>query len=438
MDSTEILRKLFDGHPYPNQPIEMTLKDNTNFLFIHSLTTAHYLRGDGYVDSKDKLILDIGCGSGCGALALAIANPDAKIVGIDLSPKSIEVARERMKFHGFTNSEFHAIALEEVSSLGMQFDYINCDEILYLLPEPTQGLGIMASVLSPQGIIRTNLHSLYGRREVFRAQTLSHFLGLMDGEIGDWECEVLREFMGTLKDGVNIKPLWQSLGDKNEAIRMNFLFASDKGYTVPEMSAMIEANELELISMVNWRQWSLEDLFEPSKSLPESVEMILADATPIQRLHLFELLHPVHRLLDFWCGHQNREVLKHQPINLLEISYSDRKIWENYTLYLHPQLRIEKFKQGLEEAIARSLPFPITQFVSCTSLQPINLFSPATICLWLLWQQPRSISEVVKYWLRIKPVNHLTLAALDESEAFREIHQALIQLETLLVVLIDA
>jgi len=438
MNSTEILRQLFDGHPYPDQPIEMTLKNDTNFLFLHSLTTAHYLRGDGYIDSKDKLILDIGCGSGCGALALAIANPDAKIIGIDLSPKSVEVARERMKFHGFTNSEFHAITLEEVSSLGMEFDYINCDEILYLLPEPIQGLRIMASVLSPQGIIRTNLHSLYNRAAVFRAQTLSHFLGLMDGEIGDWECEVLREFMGTLKDGVSIKSLWQSLGDKNEAIRMNFLFASDKGYIVPEMSMMIEANELELISMVNWRQWGLEDLFEPSESLPEYIEMILADATPTQRLHLFELLHPVHRLLDFWCGHQNREVLNHQPINLSEITYSDAIIWANYTLYLHPQLYTEKFKQSLEEAIAQSLPFPITQFVSCTSLQSINLFSPATICLWLLWQQPRSISEIVKHWLNIKPVNHLTLQAIDEPEAFREIHQALIQLETLLVVLIDA
>lgn len=437
MDNTESLRQLFDQYPYPINQIEMSPREDTKFLFLHSLTTAQYLRGNGYISSKGKAILDVGCGSGYAALAMAIANPEAKIVGIDLSPKSVAVARERMKFHGFTNCEFHAISVEDLPSLGMQFDYINCDETLYLLPNPTEGLQIMASVLSPQGVIRTNLHSRYSREEFFRAQTLSRFLGLMDGEIGDWECDVINELMESLKNGVKVKTSWQSLGNRNEEVRMNFLLPSDKGYIIPEMFAMLESSDLELISMVNWRQWCLEDLFQSADALPEYLELMLSEATPMQRLHLYELLHPVHRLLDFWCGHQNTESPNHHSVDFAEITYSDVEAWQNYTLYLHPQLRTEKFKQALEEAITKSLPFPITQFLSCTSSQSLNLFAPASICLWLLWQQPQSIGDLIKYWLTIKPLNPISLRPVQESETFSEIQQALLQLESLLVVLID-
>lgn len=436
MDNTESLRQLFDQYPYPINKIEMSPREDTNFLFLHSLTTAQYLRGNGYIPSNGKVILDVGCGSGYAALAMAIANPEAKIVGIDLSPKSVAVARERMQFHGFTNCEFHAISVEELPSLGMKFDYINCDETLYLLLNPTEGLQIMASVLSRQGVIRTNLHSRYSREEFFRAQTLSRFLGLMDGEIGDWECEVINELMESLKNGVKVKTSWQSLGNRNEEVRMNFLLPSDKGYTIPEMFTMLESSDLELISMVNWRQWRLEDLFQSADSLPEYLELMLGEATPMQRLHLYELLHPVHRLLDFWCGHQNTEPSNHHSLDFAEITYSDVEAWQNYTIYLHPQLHTDKFKQALEEAISKSLPFPITQFLNCTSSQSLNLFAPANICLWLLWQHPQSIAEIIKYWMTIKPLNSLNLQPTNESEAFLEIHQTLLQLESLLIVLI--
>jgi SAM-dependent methyltransferase len=434
MDKTESLRQLFDGHPYPINKIEMSPREDINLLFLHSLTTAYYVRGDGYVQPQGKLILDVGCGSGYAALAMAIANPGAKIVGIDLSSKSVEIARERMQFHGFKDAEFYAMSIDDLPNLGMQFDYINCDETLYLLPDPTQGLGVMTSVLAPQGIIRANLHSLHNRRELYRGQTLSHFLGLMDGEIGDWECEILTEFMDALKEGVVLNNSWKKIKGDNEDIRMNFFLVGDKGFIIPEMFAMIESNNLELISMVNWRHWVLEDLFQSIESLPEYLELLLSSATPLQRLNIYELLHPVHRLLDFWCGHQDREHLSSSGINLID---SDLETWQTYTFHLHPVLKTEKFKEVLVLAIAHSQPFPLTQFFSCTSAQPLNLFAPATICLWVLWQKPCSMTEIVKYWLTVKPLDPLTLTPVDPSLAFSEVQRALIQLETLVAVLVD-
>ena len=59
MGNTESLRQLFDGCPYPTNQIEMSPKDDINFLFLHSLTTAHYIQGDGYIRPQGKLILDV-------------------------------------------------------------------------------------------------------------------------------------------------------------------------------------------------------------------------------------------------------------------------------------------------------------------------------------------------------------------------------------------
>lgn len=119
------------------------------------------------IDTKDKVILDAGCGSGWTSLFLAYANPGAKIIGIDLSPKSVEVAKTRLNHHGFTNSEFYTLSIEDIDKLNYRFDYINCDEVIYLLPDAEKVLKLFQSLLNEQGIIRVNFHSYYQRFNFF-------------------------------------------------------------------------------------------------------------------------------------------------------------------------------------------------------------------------------------------------------------------------------
>src|SRR6478672_10999432 len=129
----ERIRQQFEMAPYPTIPLESSAKDNLNILYLHNLVTAFYLKNHQIIDNKDKVILDVGCGSGYTSLVLAEANPGAKIVGMDISEKSVELARQRLQYHGFNNSEFYTLTAEELPSLKLQFDYINCDEVLYLL-----------------------------------------------------------------------------------------------------------------------------------------------------------------------------------------------------------------------------------------------------------------------------------------------------------------
>jgi 2-polyprenyl-3-methyl-5-hydroxy-6-metoxy-1,4-benzoquinol methylase len=177
------VRVHFDRAPYPDTPISYAPGENSNVLFTHSAINATYRRDRRIIDTDGLLILDAGCGSGVTSQVLAAANPGARIIGVDISPASIEVAWQRLAHHGFENVEFHAIPLEEVPQLGLMFDYINCDETLYLVPDPLAGLQAMRSVLKPKGTLRANLHNKYQRQYHYRGQRLFKRLGLMDDQV---------------------------------------------------------------------------------------------------------------------------------------------------------------------------------------------------------------------------------------------------------------
>ncbi len=201
----EKIRQQFDFDPYPRIPLDRSPKNQSSLLAIHNLVMPYYLRNKKVINPERKIILDAGCGTGYKSLVLAEANPGSKIIGIDISEQSIELARERLVYHGFDNAEFYKLSIYELPALGLEFDYINCDELLYLFSEPAMALKVMKSVLKPEGIIRSNLHSDLQRHRFFRAQEVFRIMGLMDGNPEDMEIDIALETMKALKDHIDLK-----------------------------------------------------------------------------------------------------------------------------------------------------------------------------------------------------------------------------------------
>ncbi|NJK53726.1 MAG: class I SAM-dependent methyltransferase, partial [Leptolyngbyaceae cyanobacterium SU_3_3] len=307
------------------------------------------------IDTNGKLILDVGCGTGYMALALAEANPGAKIVGIDLSEASIDLARKRLQYHGFVDSEFHTLSIEDLPSLGLQFDYINCDETLYLLPDLNAALQAMKSVLKPNGIIRGNLHSAIQRQPYYRAQKLFRMLGLMEGQPGDMEAEIAIATVKSLKENIDLRAKTWDLDVskapevKSEAL-MNYLLQGDKGFTIPEMFAALDAADLEFLSMVNWRQWDLLDLFKEPDNLPVFWQLSFSEVPLRERLQLFELIHSQHRLLDFWCTHSS------EPVEMRSVADWEDADWDRAIVQIHPILSSEPIKSELLSTVAQYKP----------------------------------------------------------------------------------
>ena len=56
---------------------------------------------------RGRRILDFGCGAGASSMILTRLFLGAQIVGIELNPQSLEIARARREFYGYANIEFH-------------------------------------------------------------------------------------------------------------------------------------------------------------------------------------------------------------------------------------------------------------------------------------------------------------------------------------------
>jgi 2-polyprenyl-3-methyl-5-hydroxy-6-metoxy-1,4-benzoquinol methylase len=430
------IREQYNYGPYPRIPLDKSPRESYETLYCHNFITAYYLRHRRVPETSGKLILDAGCGSGYKSLILAEANPGAKIVGIDLSEKSVELARQRLEYHGFSQVEFHAISIEELPKLGLEFDYINCDEVLYLLPDPVAGLETMKSVLKPDGLIRANLHSFYQRANYYRSQTLFHFMGLLDNGPREFAEEAVIETMQSLKDFVKLKAeTWQGgFRDPNpenvrELINVNQLIVGDKGFTIPDMFAMLQASDLEFVSMVNWRHWDVTDLFQDPDNLPALWDLGLATASVEDRLRLYELLHPIHRLLDFWCAHPGEAGI---PID----DWSDAD-WQKAIVHLHPQLRTDRMKQELIRCLQTAQAFDISRDVLGPTQAPVLIDPSAAACLLPLWEGAQPIQAIAHRYQQVRPVDSVSLEPLTEDQAFAAVRDLLNRMDAFLYVLVE-
>ena len=431
----EKIRQQFDKAPYPKIPLDNSPKTDYQSLYLHNLVTAYYLRNQKVIDTEGKVILDAGCGSGYKSLMLAEANPDAKIIGVDISEESVKLARQRLQYHGFNNTDFYALPLEDLPDLGLKFDYINCDDVLYLVPDPVVGLKAMQAVLKPDGILRANLHSSLQRASYYAVQKIFKIMGLLEENPREMEIGIAKEIIEELQDNVAIKArTWNLPGEKNEEwLLANYLLQGDKGYTIPEVFAALREANLEFISMVNWRQWELADLFKNPENLPAFLAMSLPEIPVELRLHLFELLHPVNRLIDFWCGHPNQA---HSFREVYEWTQSD---WQQVRVYLHPQLKTPQLKNDLVNAITNHKVFEISRYVSLPTLVPITVDSMMAACLLPLWEkdQPQSVMCLVERWLKLRPLDPITLEQAKPEKAFEEVKELLSSLEVFLYILFE-
>jgi 2-polyprenyl-3-methyl-5-hydroxy-6-metoxy-1,4-benzoquinol methylase len=433
-DLLERIRQQFDSSPYPNMPLELSPKHDVNSLYIHNLITPFYLRNQKLIDPRNVTILDVGCGSGYTTLTLAEANPGATIVGIDLSEKSLELARERLHFYGFNNAQFQVLSLDQVTELGMEFDYINCDEVLYLMPDLVQALQALRSVLKPQGILRGNLHSLYQRQHYFRAQELFTLMGLMQGNPTEPEINLVLETLRSFNDGVPLKQqTWnpqQAAERPQEYVLMNFLFQGDQGYTIPDLFEALRQAELEFICMVNQRHWELKNVFQDPQNLPPFWQMALPQLSIEERLQLFELIAPVHRLLDFWCGRAHQTEAWQIPQ-----SWQSNE-WQTVRVQVHPQLQTASVKADLIEAIQQQRPFEISRHLSVATPISISLSPYLAACLLPLWDSSQPFPALVQRALKVRSRDPITLKPANPHQSSQELRDALINLELYLYVLL--
>jgi ubiquinone/menaquinone biosynthesis C-methylase UbiE len=432
----EQVKKQFEEAPYPEVPFDKSPCQDLNDLYRWSLITPFYRKYQRLINPAGMQVLDVGCGSGVVAHRIVEANPGITLTGIDLSPKSVEVAQSRFAHHGLTGHRFMAMSAEELPQLNQAFDYINCHETLYLLPDPLAGLRAMKAVLKPGGIIRANLHSFHQRQSYFRIQTFFQYLGVTEDCSLQTSIDLVKSFINCLQDYTILKSTWNSSSKTDEYITANMILQGDKGFTIPQMFQLLELAELDYISMVNWQFWELPKLFINPKNIPEEFSLVFEAASEDQLLYMYELLHPVNRLIDFWCGHP---ATPNQYVPPALLSLTD---WHQRTIYVHPVLQDLRFapkidfRECLLQALKTNTPLPLNKVFSATSPGEISIPIDYCLCLYHLWGSHLTFTELVDMWAKLRPLDPLTLAPRTLEQVAQELIPILSFLEDRALILI--
>ena len=101
--------------------------------------------------TENSVILDVGCGLGFIGAKLAEFVPKGKVIGIDLDPKLIELARKRADSRGIRNLDFRVGNAYELPIDDNSVDLSICQTLLMHLDEPLKGIKEMQRVTKTGG-----------------------------------------------------------------------------------------------------------------------------------------------------------------------------------------------------------------------------------------------------------------------------------------------
>ncbi len=111
-------------------------------------------------------VLELGCASGGNLIPMALNYPEAKFVGVDVSPKQIEAGLAQIEKMGLKNLELHCKSFSDLGVEAGQFDYIICHGVFSWVPRALQDsiFELCQKHLSPEGIAYISYNVLPGWR----------------------------------------------------------------------------------------------------------------------------------------------------------------------------------------------------------------------------------------------------------------------------------
>ncbi len=242
----ESVTEQYEAFPYPaRDPQDDAKRLIGTWLDDLGLLNHHCYRGARrFLTGFRILVAGGGTGDGTIFLAEQLRGNDVRIVHLDTSSASIEIARERARIRQLTGIEWIHGSLLDLPAMDLgEFDYINCIGVLHHLPSPAAGLDALLRVLAPGGALALMVYGQLGRTGVYQMQSLLRTLcGTVDGldEALSLTKGVLAALPATnwFKRGEELHPDHLHGGDAG--IVDLLLHPQDRAYTVPQLYEWIE------------------------------------------------------------------------------------------------------------------------------------------------------------------------------------------------------
>lgn len=243
-------------------------------------------------------ILVAGCGTNQAAV-IAYTNPEAQVVAVDVSGPSLDHHRFLKGKYGLPNLELHLLPIEEIATLGRDFDLIISTGVLHHLADPAAGLKALGSVLRVDGVIALMLYARFGRAGVEMMQSVFKEMGLKQN---DFSVLMVREAIAALRNDHPVHSYLAIAPDLNYDAGLvdTFLNGRERSYTVNECIDLVESAGLAFQDMF------LKAPYYPLPSVENEFLNLVSKVTPRQRWSIMERVNFANGCHFFTACHRDR------------------------------------------------------------------------------------------------------------------------------------
>ena len=153
----------YSNYPYPQWtwPGTMHRPELFNIYLKRRLSNKNF---DSVSHTGALHILVAGCGTGRHSHALACMLSNCVIKAIDVSRRSLAVAKRHALESKLSNIEYIDGDIMYLEHWSDRFEVIECAGVLHHLPDPEAGLKILLNLLKPNGMILLGLYSRRARK----------------------------------------------------------------------------------------------------------------------------------------------------------------------------------------------------------------------------------------------------------------------------------
>lgn len=294
-ETSEKVSDFYNVNPYPSiSSIDINLDTRD---MVHHL--SHRCNGDRIPKTARTLI------AGCGTIqapSVAKGAPDASIIAIDVTPRSLAIAKKVSTDLNIKNLEFHQLDICDVDQLTGEFDTIISTGVLHHLKDPDLGLRKLASKLKTNGLMTLMVYNRYHRlHSIYSQYLLRHFQWAESDRVSHAKklFKKWKHFHGLFRETAQ---QGLALLKKDEAMFADtFLHPQETSYDVPSLFAWLDQAGLRLAAFMNEALWSLDDMI-----CSELLKTKMNQSSLQNKYELINLLDPP--LLEFYAEKKSQPV----------------------------------------------------------------------------------------------------------------------------------
>jgi len=294
-DATSVaVREQYEQHPYPRW-LELPRREPLSYADYLTGRFAHFTAPQFL--SQPVEVLAAGCGTGQEAVAIAAARLPCRVLGLDLSRRSLAYARRMAAQTGIDNVVFLQGDILNAEGLGKHFHVIESTGVLHHMADPLAGWRALRERLEPRGLMKIGLYSERARADVVLAREQIHGASLspVDRDIRAFRAEVLSAPAGAPLAG---------LADSEDLFTMSacrdLLFhAMEHRFTIPGIAAALDALGLDFIGFDLPNPGVPQEYRDFNPGDPEMTDLSGWERFEAERPELFAALYV------FWCQKRN-------------------------------------------------------------------------------------------------------------------------------------